>query len=126
MKKVLFCLFILFLFISNPNASTKFYIGEKIPSMHLKSDIRDSKLINNLYVLRNVDSNLVYCLDPFILINTKDNYEEYLYNDSKFNIDDIFEGKYNIPIYVLINIIWCFCNTCVVTYTIKIFVIICN
>ena len=77
MKKIIFFLFLSFLFLINIEASSKFYIGERVPDMHVES-IKGDQIHNGVpFVLRREDSEFVYCINPFERINTNDYYDEY-------------------------------------------------
>ena len=89
MKKIIFIFIMFFIFLLSTKAGDyKFYIGERIPNMHIESVMGD-KVHNGVpFILRRSDSNYVYCINPFDRINTSEYYNEYSYNNSLFNLTE--------------------------------------
>lgn len=97
MKKIIIIL-IVFLGIINVNAASKFYT-EKIKNTYVK--ISNENRINyfNMEEYRKLDGTKVFCIDPYTVINTKDEYFEYDSNDKLFNISDETLNKLNLIAY---------------------------
>lgn len=99
MKKIIIVLFLFFCFIVNVNALSKFYLGEKVPNMYIES--KNGNLMHNgaPFVIRRDDSNIVYCLNPFLYIDTNNYYNEFKYNASLFNLTEEQLEKINLISY---------------------------
>ena len=88
MKKIIFILLALFVFIPASQGLAKFYIGEKVPNMHIES-VRDIGVHNGVpFILTREDGQFVYCIERPKDINVTDYYTEYYYNDKQFNLTD--------------------------------------
>ena len=88
MKKIIFVLLALFIFIPTSHGIAKFYIGEKVPNMHIES-VRDIGVHNGVpFILTREDGQFVYCIERPKDINVTDYYTEYYYNDKQFNLTD--------------------------------------
>ena len=88
MKKIIFILFVLFIFIPTSQGLAKFYIGEKVPNMHIES-VRDIGVHNGIpFILTREDGKFVYCIERPKDINENGYYKEYYYNDKQFNLTD--------------------------------------
>lgn len=99
MKKTIFIFITLFISITSISATYKFYLGEKVPNMHIES-VSDNDIHNGIpFILRRNDNNFVYCINPFEKINTIDSYTEYNYNNSIFNLTDEQIDKMNLIAY---------------------------
>lgn len=99
MKKIIFIFLALFIFIPNLNALSKFYLGEKVPNMHIES-VSESEVHNGIpFILRRDDGQFVYCINPFESLNTTNYYSPYNYNDKLFNITDEQLNRMNLIAY---------------------------
>ena len=99
MKKFIFIFIALFIFIPNSEALSKFYLGEKVPNMHIES-VSDNDIHNGIpFVLRRDDGQFVYCINPFQQLNKIDYYKPYTYNDKIFNLTDEQLEKMNLIAY---------------------------
>lgn len=99
MKKIIFTLFLLTIFMINSKALTSFSLGEKVPNMHIES-VLGNEVHNGIpFALTSSDGKIVYCIDPFQPLNTEDNYYEYSSNNSFFNITDEQLNKMNLIAY---------------------------
>lgn len=99
MKKIIFILFTLLIFIPNTKALSKFYLGEKVPNMHIES-VSESEVHNGIpFILRRDDGKFVYCINPFESLNTTNYYSSYNYNDKLFNLTDEQLNKMNLIAY---------------------------
>ncbi len=91
MKKLLL-LFLFLFFIENVYAKDDvqfYYTEEKIEDMWITRISGDTIKSSNPYVLRRKsDDSFVYCLQPFVLLNQKDDYTAYYNNHKVFNISD--------------------------------------
>lgn len=88
MRKIIFIFLTLFIIIPTSKALSKFYIGEKVPNMHIES-VRDIGTHNGIpFVLRREDGQFVYCIERPKDINENGYYTEYYYNDKQFNLTD--------------------------------------
>lgn len=100
MKKFLFIFLTLFIFIPSSNALSKFYLGDKVPDMHIGSISSKNVSYNAIpFVLRRDDGVFVYCLEHQLKINTTDFYTEYNYNDERFNLTEDQITKINTLAY---------------------------
>ena len=98
MKKIIIFLFFIFVFISNIKATT-FYLGEKVNDMYIES-IGENDMHNGApFLLHRSDGKIVYCLNPFYMMNTTQSYKSYTYNDPIFNLTDEQLNKMNIISY---------------------------
>lgn len=99
MKKIIFTLFLLTIFMMNLSAEVKFYLGEKVPNMHIES-VLGNQVHNGIpFVLTSTDGKIVYCINPFEKLNTSDYYFEYDQNSPIFNITDEQLNKMNLIAY---------------------------
>lgn len=99
MKKIIVFLFILFISILKIEASSKFFLGEKVPNMHIE-EYDNNNFHNGIpFILRRDDLEFVYCINPFQKINTTEYYNEYNYNHSMFNLTDQQLNKMNLIAY---------------------------
>lgn len=99
MKKIIFIFITLFVLIPNSKALSKFYIGEKVPNMHIES-VSSNDLHNGVpFILRRDDGEFVYCINPFQQLNTTDYYSQYTYNNKVFNLTDSQVDKMNLIAY---------------------------
>lgn len=91
MKKLLFIFLFLFL-IENVYANDAvqfYYTEEKIEGMWITRIDKNTTKSSNPYVLRRKnDNSYVYCLQPFILLNQKEDYTAYYNNHKLLNISD--------------------------------------
>ena len=100
MKKILFIFLTLFIFIPFSKGLTKFYLGDKVPDMHIGSISSQNVSYNAVpFVLKRSDGTFVYCLEHQLKINTTDYYTEYNYNDERFNLTDEQINKINTLAY---------------------------
>lgn len=96
MKKYLLILTFLFLFIGNVSASTKFYLGERVPNIYIR--IIDGDRIGydaTSVIRRENDGAFIYCVDPFIYAKYSVDYDEYNYNNANFNLTDEMLDRMN-------------------------------
>ena len=96
MKKIIFILLALFVFIPASQGLAKFYIGEKVPNMHIES-VRDIGVHNGVpFILTREDGQFVYCIERPKDINVTDYYKEYYHNDKQFNLTDEMLERINL------------------------------
>lgn len=91
MKKLLFMFLFLFLMESvSANDSVQFYYTEeKVDEMWITRIEGNTIKSSNPYVLRRKsDNSYVYCLQPFVLLNQKEDYTAYYQNHKILNITD--------------------------------------
>ncbi|MBR6690730.1 MAG: Cys-Gln thioester bond-forming surface protein [Bacilli bacterium] len=99
MKKLIFIFLLLFIFISDTKALSKFYLGEKIPDMYVET-ISEKNIHNGIpFILRRDDGEFVYCLNQQDKINTYNYYNEYNYNNEIFNLTEEQLNKINLIAY---------------------------
>lgn len=100
MKKIMFCFLLLFLFNIKINALTDtFYLGEKVPNMHIES-VDATNIHNGIpFILRRSDKEIVYCINPFDKLNTSNYYTAYNYNATIFNLTNEQLNKMNLIAY---------------------------
>jgi len=99
MKKIIFTLFLLTIFITNTGAASKFYLGDKVTGMYIE-EYDNNNLHNGApYVLKREDGEIVYCINPFIYMSTTEYYKGYTYNNSIFNLTDEQLNRMNIIAY---------------------------
>lgn len=99
MKKIIFTLFLLTIFMISPSAKLKFSLGQKVPNMHIES-VLGNQVHNGIpFALTSTDGKIVYCINPFEKLNTEDYYQEYDYNSPIFNITDEQLNKMNLIAY---------------------------
>lgn len=99
MKKIMFIFILSFLFIFDVRANSKFYLGERVPDMHIES-IKGSDIHNGVpFILRRDDGEFVYCINPFEKLNTTSYYSEYSYNDYYFNLSSEQINRMNLIAY---------------------------
>lgn len=100
MKKITFLFILIFVCISDSNALSKFYLGEKVPNMHVET-ISNEKVHNGVpFILRRDDGNFVYCLDQQQKINTTNYYNEYKINNELFGLTNSQMDKINLLAYL--------------------------
>ena len=99
MKKVLFIVLITFILIPCINGAEKFYLGEKVPNMYIESKTASDIHNGAPFLLTRSDGKLVYCLNPFKMMDTNNYYKSYTYNDPIFNLSDDIINKMNIISY---------------------------
>lgn len=103
MKKFIFLFILLFVFTTNTLALSKFYLGEKVPNMYIE-EYDDYNLHNGApFILTRDDGSIVYCINPFYMMNTTDYYNEYSTNNSIFNLTDEQINKINLISYLGYN-----------------------
>lgn len=96
MKKILFLFLISFMTILTAKAENTFYLGEKVNDMYIES-INGNDIHNGApFLLHRSDGSVVYCINPFKMMNTTDAYKSYDYNDPIFNLTDDQLNKLNI------------------------------
>ncbi len=89
MKKILFIFLLLILSIFNVKAySHKFYLDEKLKDIYLKAFDNGNIYHNSSFIIKRDDGKIVYCIDPFHLVSSKQYYTEYSTNASVFNLTD--------------------------------------
>ncbi len=98
MKKIIFILTLLFLFLPFVEAG-KFGLGGKLSDIYVSIKDDGKKYEGNMYIYERSDKAKVYCIDPFTVINTKNTYEDYDYNNSKFNLSDEKLNRMNLIAY---------------------------
>lgn len=100
MKKIIFIFISLFIFITSSNSLSKFYLGEKIPDMHVETITNEMISHNGVpFIIRRDDGMFVYCLDHQQKVNTYSYYTEYNYNDEVFNLTNEQVNKINLIAY---------------------------
>lgn len=91
MKKLLFIFLFLF-FMENVYANKEvqfYYTNERIEEMWITRIDGNTIKSSNPYVLRRKsDNSYVYCLEPFVLLNQKEDYKVYYQNNSLLNVTD--------------------------------------
>lgn len=91
MKKLLFIFLFLF-FMENVYANQEvqfYYTDERIEEMWITRIEGNTIKSSNPYVLRRKsDNSYVYCLEPFVLLNQKEDYKAYYENNKILNITD--------------------------------------
>ena len=103
MKKIIFILLTFFIFIHGSKALSKFYLGERIPNMHIET-ISNTEIHNGVpFILRRGDGQFVYCLEQQLKINTTDFYNEYYHNDKIFKLTEEQLNKINLIAYYGFN-----------------------
>ena len=95
MKKIILFLFVLFVSIFDVNASSKFSLGEK-EDIYIKVISDTNTYIRGPHILLRDDLEFVYCINPNKVISTTDYYNEYSYNDLRFNLSDEKLNKINL------------------------------
>ena len=99
MKKIVFLIIVLFLFIPSTLALSKFVIGEKVPNFYVEIISEDNFHNGAVFMLKRDDGKLVYCIEPFQPNIINNYYEEYDYNNSVFNLTDIQLNRINLIAY---------------------------
>lgn len=99
MKKILFTILFTFIFILQVNAADKFYLGEKVPNMYIESKNGNDLHNGAPFLLTRADGKLVYCIDPFKMMNTTNYYNSYFHNTSLFKLSNEALNKMNIIAY---------------------------
>jgi len=99
MKKIIFTIFFTFLFILQISAADKFYIGEKVPDMYIESKNGNDLHNGAPFLLTRADGKLVYCIDPFKMMDTNNYYNSFTYNNSIFKLSNEALNKMNIIAY---------------------------
>lgn len=99
MKKLILFFLLFFLLITDTSALSKFYIGEKVPNMYIE-EYDDNNFHNGApFVIKRDDGSIVYCINPFLVVNTSNYYYEYNYNDKIFNLTDEQLDRINVIAY---------------------------
>ena len=99
MKKIVFSILLFFLFISPTFAKSKFYIDTKLSDVFIHVSYKDKIYNGNMYVYVRDDGEVVYCINPFELIELDSYYEEYNFNNQIFNLSDEQLNKINLISY---------------------------
>lgn len=99
MKKIVLLLITLFIALTGVSAKESFYLGGKVNDLHINMYKGSNKYNGYLYQYRRSDGKLVYCIEPFKLINTKNSYDVYNYNDKKFNLNSDILNRINLIAY---------------------------
>lgn len=99
MKKILFTILLIFLFIFQIDAADKFHLGEKVPNMYIETKNGNDLHNGAPFLLTRIDGKLVYCIDPFKMMNTTNYYNSYLHNTSLFKLSNEALNKMNIIAY---------------------------
>lgn len=100
MKKIIIFLFFIFVFISNAKAlENTFYLGEKVNDMYIESIGYNDMHNGAPFILHRNDGKIVYCLNPFYMMNVSGKYQLYSYNDKIFNLSNEQLNKMNIISY---------------------------
>ena len=99
MKKILFTILFTFIFIFQINAADKFYLGEKVTNMYIESKNGNDLHNGAPFLLTRADGKLVYCIDPFKMMDTNNYYNGYTYNNSMFKLSNDALNKMNIIAY---------------------------
>ncbi|MDO4962720.1 MAG: SpaA isopeptide-forming pilin-related protein [bacterium] len=99
MKKFIFILITIFMFISSSYALDSFYIGEKVPNMKVYRDNLYQTHTGVPYMLKRSDDTFVYCLNPFLDVYTTGLVEGYNYNNPIFNFSDEKIDRMNLIAY---------------------------
>lgn len=100
MKKFIFTLFLLTVFMTCTKVEAKYYLAEKVPNMHIES-VLGNEVHNGIpFLIKDYDwDGNYYCLNPFRQLNTEQYYTHYNYNASVFNINDEQLQKINLIMY---------------------------
>lgn len=100
MKKFIFLFVCLFIFSFSVKADDTFYWGEQVPNMYIEA-VRGSEVHNGapFILYRRSDLGIVYCINPFLTMNTTTPYKAYTYNDPIFKLTDYQLNKLNIISY---------------------------
>ena len=78
------------------NADSTFYLGEKVNDMYVESIKGSDKHNGAPFLIHRSDGEIVYCINPFKMINEGGSYKSYTYNDPIFNLTDEELNKLNI------------------------------
>ena len=98
MKKILFCFAIFFIGILCVNAET-FSIGTKLVDQSIVVTDGVRKYDSVPYIITKSNGEVVYCLNPYELLDTNKEYNTYDYNDSLFNLTDEVISRVNLIAY---------------------------
>lgn len=88
MKKILFVFIVLFSIILRVNAGSKFYLGDRIPNFYVETHKGNLSYSNYMHIMTNDSGNITYCINPYLYLNTKVNYNEFTENLPFFDIPD--------------------------------------
>lgn len=102
MKKLIF-ISILFIFITDIQALSKFSFSLQVPNMYIE-EYTDTNFHNGApFLITRDDGAIVYCINPFLTVNTDSYYEEYNYNNSIFNLSSSKLDRLNTIAYLGYN-----------------------
>lgn len=98
MKKFIFCFTIFFIGVFCVNAET-FSIGTKLTDQSIVVTDGVRKYDSVPYIIRRSNGEVVYCLNPYELLDTSREYNTYNYNAGLFNLTDEVISRANLIAY---------------------------